>query len=83
MYKVFFKDRTVFLGNNPGEFLREKAGMYYRYDGVKDLEIMVDAFYNLSGVNRFYLYSEEPELTWKDFSSYFRIINAGGGLVRN
>jgi hypothetical protein len=83
MYKVFFNDRTVFFGNKPEKFFNFKSGLYYRYDGPKDLRIMVDAFYTLDKVKSFFLYHENTDKLWQDFTSCFRIIEAAGGLVWN
>ena len=82
MYKVFFKDRTVFLGDDSaGTFKRE--GLYYRYGSGKTMEAVLKAFFRYDEIRELYLLHDDPENLWKDFRGLFVNINAAGGLVIN
>ena len=77
MYKVFVNEKKLSLSNSPKE--SEKN---LHYEGKSTLEIAVDLLENTS-VNEINLYHEDLDVLWKDFSRFFRIIEAAGGIVLN
>ncbi len=83
MYKVFFKDRTVFFTDDFHECIRRNTGLIYKYESTRALHALVDIFYDLEEVKDFFLYHIDLDYLWKEFSSTFRTIEAGGGLVKN
>ncbi len=83
MYKVFFKDRIVYFSNNFPESFKSAEGLYYKYDTRKALKKVVKAYFDLDSVKELHLIHDDIEELWKAFKSAFKIIKAGGGLVRN
>ena len=83
MYKVFFKDRVIFLCND----LAEVSGMQYDYIGAygsdKDLKAQLDTFFGTDNDKNLFIYHNDLDELYKGFQSYFRFIPAAGGLVRN
>jgi 8-oxo-dGTP pyrophosphatase MutT (NUDIX family) len=83
MYKVFFKDRTVFFRNNFLETFRLNSGLFYKYGSDRELLALVDAYYDLTEIKELFLVHNDIELVWNKFRSCFSQIEAAGGLVNN
>lgn len=83
MYKVFFKDRTVFFRDDFPETFRTKYGLFYKYESLSNLEEIVSAFFNLEKISTLYLFHSDLPFLYKEFSSLFKPVKAAGGLVRN
>jgi 8-oxo-dGTP pyrophosphatase MutT (NUDIX family) len=83
MYKVFFKDRTVFFRDDFPETFRTKSGLFYKYESTANLAEIVNAFFHLEKINTLYLFHKDLEVLRKEFISLFKPIKAAGGLVRN
>lgn len=83
MYKVFFKDRKLIFTSDLCKSLKEKNGLFYRFGNVHELKALVIAFHELQSIENLYIVTENTEEAWKAFNSCFKLIEAGGGLVRN
>jgi hypothetical protein len=83
MYKVFFKDRTVFFSDDFPETFRTKSGLFYKYESTENLAEIIRAFFHLKKINSLYLFHNDLEVLKTEFCSLFRSIKAAGGLVRN
>jgi len=83
MYKVFFKDRTVFFSDDFREPFRANHGLFYKYENREELSILIRAFFQLEKINALYLYHTDMEFLKKEFKSIFKPVKAAGGLVRN
>ncbi len=83
MYKVFFKDRTVFFTDDLSESFRTKSGLFYKYESRENLAEIISTFFYLNKINSLYLYHDDLSFLKNEFSSCFRPIKAAGGLVRN
>jgi 8-oxo-dGTP pyrophosphatase MutT (NUDIX family) len=83
MYKVFFKDRTVFFRDDFPETFRTKYGLFYKYESGDKLAEIVSAFFHLKKINSLYLFHSDLQVLQMEFSSLFKHIKAAGGLVRN
>jgi len=83
MYKVFFKDRTVFFRDDFPEAFRTKSGLFYKYESRESLSEIISAFFHLETINTLYLFHNNPEFIKTEFSSLFHPVRAAGGLVRN
>jgi len=83
MYKVFFKDRTVFFSDDFPETFRTKNGLFYKYESRENLTEIISAFFRLEKIDTLYLFHDDLELLRRDFSSFFKPVKAAGGLVRN
>ena len=83
MYKVFFKDRIVFFSNDLQKTIHEGEGLFYKYESKKALKKVVKAYFKLDSVKELHLIHDDLEELWSDFKSCFKLIKAGGGLVKN
>jgi 8-oxo-dGTP pyrophosphatase MutT (NUDIX family) len=83
MYKVFFKDRTVFFSEDFSGTFRTKSGLFYKYESRENLAEIIGAFFHLNKINNLFLFHKDLDFLRGEFSSLFNIISASGGLVRN
>jgi 8-oxo-dGTP pyrophosphatase MutT (NUDIX family) len=83
MYKVFFKDRIVFLTNNIERDLRSDFGAIFKYSNVKELKDFINSFESKEEINTAFIYHHDIEELMELFSKCFKVIEAAGGLVKN
>lgn len=83
MYKVFFRDRTLYLGGDFDSLSRENGGLYYRFRNREELNEVVDAYFNMETIRNLSLIHTDLEQLKEAFRSCFRCMGAGGGVVRN
>jgi len=83
MYKVFFKDRTVFLRDDFPEAFRKENGLFYKYESHENFSEIVSAFFRLERINSLYLFHNDLLFLQTEFKSLFTPIRAAGGLIRN
>jgi 8-oxo-dGTP pyrophosphatase MutT (NUDIX family) len=83
MYKVFFKDRTVFFRDDFPETFRTKNGLFYKFESRGNLREIISAFFKLEKINSLYLFHSDLEVLMNEFSAFFKPVKAAGGLVRN
>ncbi len=83
MYKVFFKDRTVFLCNSCSNRQNTKSERFMMYENKNELFREINIFIKDDSINSLTIKSEDLSKLWKDFLGFFKLINAAGGLVSN
>ncbi|HER07641.1 MAG TPA: NUDIX domain-containing protein [Bacteroides sp.] len=83
MYKVFFKDRTVYFGDDFSKAFGKNKGLFYRYNNIQELNELVEVFFMLKQVKNLYIFHEDMLSLIEEFKSCFRFVEAGGGLVFN
>ncbi|RPI41215.1 MAG: NUDIX domain-containing protein, partial [Bacteroidetes bacterium] len=83
MYKVFFKDRTVYFGDNFSRAFIRNKGLFYRFSNFQELHELVDVFFDLKQIRNLYIFHDDILMVLDQFKSCFRMIEAGGGLVKN
>ncbi|MFW5820627.1 MAG: NUDIX hydrolase [Bacteroidota bacterium] len=83
MYKVFFNDRTVFFTDDFQECLKRNSGLFYKFGSEEAFRELMDVFYDLETVSEFYLFHQQLDSLWKEFTATFRLIEAAGGVVKN
>jgi ADP-ribose pyrophosphatase YjhB (NUDIX family) len=81
MYKVFFKDRTLFLGE--GNESVNFEGMVYAWTEDESLEGLVLQFDEEESRDAIFIVAEDVEALFKHFASCFKYILAAGGKVFN
>ena len=82
MYKVFYNQRTVFLSDNYNYFTSNNFGVFYKYTDNNKLKIILDIFENTEDINQLHIYNKDTAKLFEEFSSFFTIIDAAGGLVK-
>jgi 8-oxo-dGTP pyrophosphatase MutT (NUDIX family) len=83
MYKVFFKERTVFFRNDFKDAFRNNYGLFYKYESKEQLQDLLDAYYSLNKIQTLYLFHTDLDFLWEEFVSCYKFIRASGGLVYN
>lgn len=77
MYKVFINEKKIVLSQEP-----QDSPKTLNYDGTHSFDFAVDLLTNTAsqGLN---IYHNDVEQLWADFKSFFRNIEAAGGIVLN
>lgn len=83
MYKVFFKDRIIFLAENIKAVIRNNEGLFCKYQNKIQLGELINAFNSFSNIRILFICHDDPDLLRNEFFSYFKFIRASGGLVYN
>lgn len=83
MYKVFFKDRIVFLTNNIERDLSPDFGAIFKYSNNKELQDFIQNFEKKEDIKKAFIYHHNLDELVTLFSKCFKQINAAGGVVVN
>ena len=81
MYKVFFKDRAIFLGDKV-ESMNFRCLVYLWTEG-DNLEAIVSDFDEDENKKALFFAAENVEALFSEFKKQFKNIEAAGGLVFN
>ena len=81
MYKVFFKDRAIFLGDK-AESMNFRCMVYLWTEG-DNLEAIVADFDQDENKEVLFFAAEDVEALFSEFKNQFKYIEAAGGLVFN
>lgn len=83
MYKIFYQDRVIYLTEDFAEAFRNNFGLFYKYYDRNELEDLLKLFGYLTKIKKLYIFHNNLEHLYNEFSSLFRLIPAAGGLVRS
>ena len=83
MYKVFFKDRTLFLTDTVDDNLAMNAHAIYKFDTSNRLKKFISGFLDKDSMKTAVVYSYDMDKMFDAFKSIFIDIQAAGGLVFN
>jgi 8-oxo-dGTP pyrophosphatase MutT (NUDIX family) len=83
MYKVFFKDRIVFLTNNIERDLDSDFGAIFKYSNNKELSDFIFNFEKKEEIQKAYIYHHDLDELMNSFIQCFEYIYAAGGVVEN
>ena len=81
MYKVFFKNRVIFLGDK-AESMNFRCIVYLWSEG-DNLETIVSDFNQDENKKALFFVAEDVETLFSEFKNQFKFIEAAGGLVFN
>ena len=81
MYKVFFKNRTIFLGDKAESM--NFNGVVYPWTKGNNLEAIVSDFDRDENKEALFCVAEDVEALFATFKKLFKYIEAAGGLVFN
>ncbi len=79
MYKVFIKDSSLTFYEHPTEDDMELT----EYTGVEQLRSVISMLENSEEIEHRNFLAKDLGQVWKDLTSYFKIIEAAGGVVKN
>lgn len=83
MYKVFFKDRTLFLTNKLEQDLSENFDALHKYTSHHELNNFIVTFEMNEQLRAGYVYGSNEDFLLNALKKCFRFITAAGGLVVN
>ncbi len=83
MYKVFFNDRTVLLTDDFIRNFQQKYGLFYKYRNVDDLKELIEFYWKLKQIDTLFIFHHDLDELQERFRSCFKVVEAGGGLVKN
>ncbi|MBL7110740.1 MAG: NUDIX domain-containing protein [Bacteroidales bacterium] len=83
MYKVFFKDRIIYLHDDIAKVSEMQYDYVGAYGSFQDLKAQLDTFFRSANNKSLFIFHNDLDELYKSFQSYFRFIPAAGGLVRN
>jgi len=84
MYKVFFKDRILFLTNSLEEaLLNNDFDALHKFTSHHELKLFIESFEEDSSLKQAFLYGRPIDVLLSELKKCFRFIVAAGGLVSN
>ena len=83
MYKVFFDNRTIYFIDTFDSYYRQYNGLFIRYLNEIQLAYVLELFRNVQEINNVFIAYPDVEKVFQDFQSFFRVLEAAGGLVFN
>jgi 8-oxo-dGTP pyrophosphatase MutT (NUDIX family) len=81
MYKVFFKDRTVYFGDDFSKIFERNNGLFYKYSNLQELTELVHVFYELKVIDKLFIFHKDILTLFDEFKACFNYIEAAGGVV--
>ena len=83
MYKVFFDNRTIYIIDQFDGYYKQHNGLFVRYLNEIQLAYVLELFRNVQEIENVFIVHEDIEKVFLDFKSFFRVLEAAGGLVFN
>ena len=81
MYKVFFKDRTVYFGDDFSKVFGRNNGLFYKYNNIQELTELVHVFYDLKRIDKLFIFHDDILTLFEEFKACFTYVEAAGGVV--
>jgi len=81
MYKVFYKDRTVFFTQNEQSFHDDSENKIHYFKNRKHLKVALRNFTDNTETKNLFVVSDNPKLAFEKYMKLYKLIEAGGGLV--
>ncbi len=83
MYKVFFKDRTLFLTDNIDQDISIDFNAVHKYTSPNELQQFINHFNENEELEIGYIYAGKIDFLYKKFCDCFKVLIAAGGYVLN
>lgn len=81
MYKVFFKDRAVYFGDDFSKVFEKNNGLFYKYNNLQELTELVHAFHLLNRIDKLFIFHKDIVALFEEFKACFNYVHAAGGVV--
>lgn len=81
MYKVFFKDRTVYFGDDFSKVFGRNTGLFYKFNNLQELTELVYVFNELTRIDKLFIFHDDILTLFDEFKACFNYIEAAGGVV--
>ncbi|MFP4619754.1 MAG: NUDIX hydrolase [Bacteroidales bacterium] len=83
MYKVFFDNRTIYFIDQFDDYYERYNGLFIRYLNEIQLAYVLELFRNVQEIKNVFIAHHDVDKAFHDFQSFFRVLEAAGGLVFN
>ncbi|MBS3776007.1 MAG: NUDIX hydrolase [Bacteroidales bacterium] len=83
MYKVFFDNRTIYFIDQFDGYYKQYNGLFIRYLNEIQLAYVLELFRNVQEIRNVFIAYHDVDKAFQDFQSFFRLLEAAGGLVFN
>ncbi len=83
MYKIFFKDRVLYLTNQIDRALTPDFGAIHKLGSEGELKKFIQDFEKNKDHQKAYIYHHDEEELFRRFSQHYTKVPAAGGLVWN
>ncbi|MFP4042360.1 MAG: NUDIX hydrolase [Bacteroidales bacterium] len=83
MYKVFFDNRTICFVEDFDKYYENNNGLFVKYVNEIQLAYVLELFKSVDEIRNVFIVHDDIDKVFKDFKSYFRMVEAAGGLVHN
>ncbi len=83
MYKVFFNNRTILLTDKLPDIQKTENEYFCTFNDVNDLKPQLSKYLDQDSEGDLYIYHDDEDKIYHDFTSCFRVIKASGGLVKD
>ena len=83
MYKVFINDKPIIILDSNDHYAVQKGTLITPLPEKLQLNSFLELVLNVEACTEWVIIGNDSEKVWRDFCSFFRIINGAGGLVRN
>jgi 8-oxo-dGTP pyrophosphatase MutT (NUDIX family) len=83
MYKLFYKDRTIYLTASVSGLINVPGNLLYSYHSIEQLIELIDCFPQMNHFRQLIVYHNNIDQIFEKIKTSFRIIKAGGGVVQS
>ncbi len=83
MYKLFYKDRTIFITSLFTKQINIPGVLIYNYAGMNQFLQLIECFPDLDDFKQLYVIHENTSQLFSQLRSSLPLIKAGGGIVHN
>mgnify|MGYP006283756309 CR=1 FL=1 len=83
MYKIFFDERIIYLTTQFEKYYTNCYGLFIKYLNEIQLAYVMELFRSVKEIKNVFIIHHDLEKIFSEFSSFFSIVEAAGGLVYN
>jgi ADP-ribose pyrophosphatase YjhB (NUDIX family) len=83
LYKVYYGNKKVIIANEADLNFKGNNTLFAEFDNAEILQSLIHTLLEINDIETLYVYGNKPELIWETYKSFYRVIEAAGGLVLN
>jgi 8-oxo-dGTP pyrophosphatase MutT (NUDIX family) len=83
MYKVFFENRTIYLVDKFDKYYKKHNGLFVKYLNEIQLAYVLELFKSVKEIKNVFIIHHDIEKVFEEFKSFFRRVEAAGGVVHD
>jgi ADP-ribose pyrophosphatase YjhB (NUDIX family) len=82
-YKIYYNNRLIILSNKIPKTFEKNSGLFYKYQDKVELLEVINAFERFLHVETLYIQHESEDELLEKVKSFYKVIEAAGGVVYN